>query len=95
MMQYAKQFAYLECKIANISSKTICDCEKKNDQETDKSGTAIPSQKNHTNTSLDEYVISAESFNNNLSVDLTTAFSQQKISFLSSYCCNIFHPPQA
>jgi hypothetical protein len=55
LSQYAKQLAYLQCKLANDLTNTTqkCDCEK----QTGNAGTdkELPTTKNHTHSNIDEF----------------------------------------
>jgi hypothetical protein len=72
--QYARQLAYLECKLAVLSAADManCDCEKQTD--IDKlADDGIPASKSHTHISVDEF------FSNPANNDIiTAAFSQLK-----------------
>jgi hypothetical protein len=54
--QYARQLAYIECKLAALDTATAlsCDCEKQTgiDKLADD---GIPASKNHTHISIDEF----------------------------------------
>ena len=69
--QYAKQFAYMECKLANNFKATTqqCDCEKKYDTHTlnDKKPTGPQS---HFHPVIDEYYAAAENNNSISSINL-------------------------
>lgn len=55
LSQYAKQFNYLECKLANRldpSSAKQCDCEKQIVNVSDKE---LPASQNHTRVTIDEF----------------------------------------
>lgn len=94
-MQYAKQFAYLECKIENISSKTpVCDCEKKYDNELNKDGQQLPQQKSHVHLLLDEYDVPGKNFMNAITNYQSNKYLNRNISSLSSFDGTVFHPPQ-
>ncbi len=54
--QYAKQFTYVECIVANrfASEALQCDCEKKLETDFDEANTTWPLEKNHVHLSLDD-----------------------------------------
>jgi hypothetical protein len=64
--QYARQLAYLECKLAELSTAATmqCDCEKETgiDKMT---GKEVPPVKNHTHISVDEFFNSASGATDN------------------------------
>ena len=95
VMQYARQFAYLECKIENISSKApVCDCEKKYDPTAGNPNSNIPPQKGHVHVSFDEYDMPAQNLVSNNFYEVLKKHYIRNNGSLSSYNGNIFHPPQ-
>ncbi len=96
LIQYAKQFAYLECKIENISSQEpVCDCEKKYNTEPNSDGQQLPEQRSHVHLSIDEFELPADNYHHATDINFSTKFLNRNISFLSAYNGNIFHPPQS
>ena len=95
LLQYCKQFFYLQCKIENINNKTTtCDCEKKYDNELNKEGSVIPSQKLHFHALTDEFYLIDENDHELLPSSHSRDILRSNILFRSLYCGNIFHPPQ-
>ena len=95
-MQYARQLAYLECKIENNRSKEpVCDCEKKYANEPNTENGQLPQQKNHVHLSLDEFDEPTISADQLIFFHQTNHFFSRNISFDASYSGSIFHPPQS
>lgn len=96
LMQYAIQFAYLQCKAENtISSQPACDCEKKYGNNTGNNGDEIPLQKNHNHLSIDVFVLPAENNMNDFPESLASTYSNIDMSFHSISVGSIFRPPQS
>lgn len=95
VMQYARQFAYLECKIENISSKApVCDCEKKYDPTAGNPNTGIPPQKGHVHISFDEYDMPVQAATVGFYPGILNTYFNRNTGSLSSYYGNIFRPPK-
>lgn len=60
--QYAKQFAYMECKLANTfkANTQQCDCEKKYDTHTVNDKKPTSPQSSHFHLVIDEYYAATE-----------------------------------
>jgi len=95
LMQYAIQFAYLQCKIENVSSsQPACDCEKKYGNDAGNTGEEIPLQKNHSHLTIDAFVLPAENIMNDMHNGQEVVFTNNDISFHSIFKGSIFRPPQ-
>lgn len=95
--QYARQFIYVECIIANNfkSDAVKCDCEKINTDNT-AGNTTLPHHKNHTHSSIDEWYTVQKRLS--LSAAIITAPSNYNKRYLASACNGspqkIDRPPQ-
>lgn len=95
LMQYAMQFAYLQCKVENsISTQPACDCEKKYGNDAGNNGAEIPLQKNHSHLSIDAFVLPDENIMNDMPFGQALVFTNNDISFHSIFKGSIFRPPQ-
>ena len=96
VMQYAMQFAYLQCKFENsISTQPTCDCEKKYGTDTGNESKELPIQKNHFHLSIDVFLMPAENIMHGRFVDHFNKYMNKNISFQSTYTGSIFRPPQS
>ena len=95
--QYARQFSYVECIIANNfrSDAVKCDCEKIN-PDTTASNTSLPHSKNHAHNSVDEWYTAHKSLL--LSAAIMAAPSNDNNLYFASACAgsqgSVDRPPQ-
>ena len=95
LMQYAMQFAYLQCKVENsISTLPACDCEKKYGNDAGNNGAEIPLQKNHNHLTIDAFVLPAEHIMNDMPAGISPDFADRDFTFRSICNGSIFRPPQ-
>jgi hypothetical protein len=95
VLQYGKQWQYLQCKIINTISTEQCDCEKKFTATADDNSTNFPAEKKITPTIPDEYFVAAEK----IMIQPITQPNIRRLSFCNIILCNgalssLLKPPQ-
>jgi hypothetical protein len=94
--QYARQLAYIECKLAALDTAALsCDCEK--ETGIDKAGdNSIPAPKAHTHISIDEFFNSPVTKTENIATAIVlckpvAVYAQKESTGAGN---SIYHPPR-